>query len=115
VGVDDALKQCPDEYLARTLDLAQNAQVVVALGKKARGWFSANADPSLPANELGCRENVRIKASPGRGFTYLALGHPAGGEKKLPSSALGQASPQLLAMRTLLLEARAAAEATPGH
>jgi hypothetical protein len=60
-GVDKALKPCTDAYLKETLALARKVEVVVALGRKARGWFYENANPRLADRlELGCAENASI-------------------------------------------------------
>ena len=88
-GVDDALSTCSEAYLKRTLALAGNAQVIVALGKKARGWFQTHAKPCLAdSSTISCVEEVRLDVWPERTFTLLALGHPSGGEMRSPERVL---------------------------
>jgi hypothetical protein len=111
-GVEKALKPCTDAYLKETLALARNAEVVVALGRKARGWFYEHASPSLADRlELGCVENASIAGYPERTFTLLALGHPSGGEARLPEVVFRRKPEQLRGIRDRLRSAKDAAEA----
>lgn len=88
-GVDEALSTCSEAYLKRTLALAAKAQVIVALGKKARGWFHVHGSPGLAdSSAIGCVEGVRLDVWPERTFTLLALGHPSGAEMRSPERVL---------------------------
>jgi uracil-DNA glycosylase len=107
LGVEPALEKCTGLYLEETLRRAVNAEVIVALGHKARGWFCKHMTPSFESHlDLGCIEDARIDVWPDRTFTYLSVGHPSGGEARLPENVLRDNPEQLARMRTRLTEAK---------
>jgi uracil-DNA glycosylase len=102
-GVPHALEKCTGLNLEETLRRATNVQVVVALGHRARRSFCEHMTPSFNSQlVLGCIEHARLDVWPDRTFSYLSVGHPSGGEPRLPENVLREHPEQLEAIRTRL-------------